>query len=169
MPDRAPPRRGPGRAGRGRVARVCFEPGTAPVAVDAPAVAVDAPLVALGAPAIPVDAPLVAVDGPAVPVDAPLVAVVVLGARLIPPPNRVPEPLDPVGPPRAVASGIAYCLAAGLPGSMWTPGGALAGLAASDLDGQISATCAVIRNTKPVGRSKWCLLLRKPFLPRGTL
>ncbi len=52
-----------------------------------------------------------------------LVAADVPGVSLIPWPNRVPEPLEPVGPERAALSGIAYCLAAGLPGSMWTPGG----------------------------------------------
>lgn len=84
--------------------------------------------------------------------DAPLTA-------LIPAPNRAPLLLDPGGAPRAVASGIAYCLATGLLGSMWTPGDVVP-LADSAVEG----TVKIDSTATTTSRREWCRLLRKPSL-----
>jgi hypothetical protein len=56
---------------------------------------------------------------------------------VIPAPNSWPELELPAGAPRAVASGIEYSLAAGLPGSTWTPGGSLCAPAAAGIESAV--------------------------------
>lgn len=79
-------------------------------------------------------------------------AVVLVFVLVMPEPNSCPELELPDGCPRALASGIEYSFAAGLPGSTWTPGGVFA-TASPDADTSVSAataTAAKDRDTMPL-------------------